>query len=368
MLCCIRVYLSIACLVSTLLALPLKLRGDQGESQIKPDERVLFFPTAGHWDSSRQGWNIPIHGWIFEPEKDSISRRFAKRKLRSILGLDPRQPATALFERRIHWFLVDNERGKAITIRIAGRHFTLERSHVDGHCQGTVLLQANQVREHAAGGRLHFSAVTRAEDTRHFSGVVHLCEPTGISVISDIDDTIKVSEAGDRQRLLQRTFLEPFQAVEGMAETYQQFAAAGARFHYVSACPWQFHQPLLAFLKQKQFPDGSFHQKRFRIMDVSMSRLFEAPVRYKRSVIEALFTAFPRRKFFLIGDSGQKDPEVYGIIARRYPGQVEKIMIRDVTGQPRGDSRYQTAFQEIAAEKWLLFRDARQLDVAMPEQ
>lgn len=368
MLVCIRIYLSIACLVSILLALPVKLRGDQGESQLKPHERVLFFPTVGHWDSSRQLWHLPIHGWIFEPEKDGISRRIAKRKLRSMLGLDPQQPATALFERRIHWFLVDNERGKAIAVRIAGRQVTLERSHVDGHCQGTVLLPANQVREHAADGRLHFSAVTREEDSRHFPGVVHLCEPNGISVISDIDDTIKVSEGGDRERLLRRTFLEPFQAVEGMAELYQRFAAAGARFHYVSACPWQFHQPLSVFLKQKHFPDGSFHQKRFRMLDVSMSRLFEAPIRYKRSVIEGLLATFPGRKFFLIGDSDRKDPEVYGLIARQYPGQVEKIIIRDVTGQPRGDSRYQTAFQEIPTDKWLLFRDARKLDVTIPER
>lgn len=368
MLWCVRVYLIIACWVSTLLALPLKLRGDRGEFRLEPDEQVLFFPTAGHWDSSRQVWNIPIHGWIFEPQRSSLSRRIAKRKLRSMLGLHPRQPATALFERRVRWFLARNKRGKAITIWIAGREVTLERSHVDGHCQRTLLLKANQVREHADGTRLHFSAVTSAEDTRRFRGVIHLCEPIGVSVISDIDDTIKVSEAGDRQRLLRRTFLEPFQVVQGMAEKYQQFAAAGARFHYVSACPWQFHQPLAAFLKQQRFPEGSFHQRRFRMMDVSMSSLFEDPIRYKRSVIEQLFTTLPQRRFFLIGDSGQKDPEVYGIIARRYPGQVEKIIIRDVTGQPRGDSRYQAAFQEIANDKWLLFRDAQQLDVTIPKQ
>lgn len=365
MLFCIRVYLSIACLMSALLALPLKLWSSEGESPIKPDEQVLFFPTVGRWDCGQQQWKIPIHGWIFEPEKDSFSRRIAKRKLRSVLGLDPQQPETALFERRVHWFLVDNERGKRITIRIAGRPVRLEGSHADGHFEEIVFLPSDALRDHARDGCLPFSAVTRPTDARQFTGVVHLCESTGVSVVSDIDDTIKVSEARDRERLLRRTFLEPFQEVEGMAEKYRQFAAAGARFHYVSACPWQFHQPLATFLKQKNFPKGSFHQKRFRVMDVSISKLFEDPVRYKQAVIDKLFTDFPQRKFFLIGDSGQKDPEVYGILARRYPRQIERIMIRDITQQPRQHSRYQTAFREVAPDKWFLFRHAEQLDSAV---
>ena len=38
---------------------------------------------------------------------------------------------------------------------------------------------------------------------------------------------------------------------------------------------------------------------------------------------------FPKRRFILIGDSGEKDPEVYREIQRRFPAQVQEIMIRD---------------------------------------
>lgn len=39
---------------------------------------------------------------------------------------------------------------------------------------------------------------------------------------------------------------------------------------------------------------------------------------------------FPGRKFILIGDSGEIDPEVYHLIRDKYPQQVQEIWIRDV--------------------------------------
>ena len=50
----------------------------------------------------------------------------------------------------------------------------------------------------------------------------------GISVISDIDDTIKVSHVANRGRLLRNTFVNPFAPVPGMAELYQAWREAGA--------------------------------------------------------------------------------------------------------------------------------------------
>ncbi|TVR27681.1 MAG: DUF2183 domain-containing protein [Balneolaceae bacterium] len=34
--------------------------------------------------------------------------------------------------------------------------------------------------------------------------------------------------------------------------------------------------------------------------------------------------------FILVGDSGERDPEVYREIANRYPDQIKEIIIRDV--------------------------------------
>jgi phosphatidate phosphatase APP1 len=40
----------------------------------------------------------------------------------------------------------------------------------------------------------------------------------------------------------------------------------------------------------------------------------------------------------LIGDSGEKDPEIYTAVARRFPQQVAAIAIREVAGKPRRKS------------------------------
>lgn len=166
----------------------------RGDSPIKADEEVLLFPTAASFHSDQHGWSIPIHGWIFEPERDSPARSIAIKKLSSILGLDPRQASTQLFEQRIRWFLVDNERGKVITIRLAGNEFALPESAADGHFVGTVTLAEDVVRPYVHQGCLKYEAVTRPEDPRSFIGVVRLPASEGLSVISDIDDTIKISQ------------------------------------------------------------------------------------------------------------------------------------------------------------------------------
>ena len=63
--------------------------------------------------------------------------------------------------------------------------------------------------------------------------------------------------------------------------------------------------------------------------------LQEATVQVMENVPDAnaeqLMADFPDMKFILIGDDGQKDPTTYATIARRYPGRVLAICIRQLT-------------------------------------
>jgi phosphatidate phosphatase APP1 len=47
----------------------------------------------------------------------------------------------------------------------------------------------------------------------------------------------------------------------------------------------------------------------------------------------------------LIGDSGERDPEIYRQVVQEYPGRIRTIYIRDVTTVER-----EAAVHEIAAE------------------
>jgi phosphatidate phosphatase APP1 len=65
---------------------------------------------------------------------------------------------------------------------------------------------------------------------------------------------------------------------------------------------------------------------------------------------------FPSRRFILIGDSGERDPEIYAALARKFPRQVERLHIRGVTGQLADAPRYRKTFDALPAQSWTVFR------------
>jgi phosphatidate phosphatase APP1 len=81
----------------------------------------------------------------------------------------------------------------------------------------------------------------------------------------------------------------------------------------------------------------------------------------KAAVIRGLMKTFPRRRFVLVGDSGEADPEIYGAMARRFPRQVAGIYIRELDGPRTSFVRYQRAFRGISASPVRLFREAHEL-------
>lgn len=317
-------------------------------ADLRSDERVLFYPTIGWRDAAAEEWRVPVHGLVFEPER----RALTAAALRTALGLvvEPKNAAELkVFEARARAFLVDNERGKQISVRVGGRVFPVGESGADGHLRGELRLADAEAKW------ITFFAVTRKGDAREFRGNALLLGDTGLPVISDVDDTIKVSHVRERQALLRKTFYEPFQAVPDMAAVYRAWAADGASVHYVSASPWQLYEPLAEFAATNGFPAGSWHMKQFRVKDSSFLALFDSPENYKPGVIEPMLRQFPQRRFILVGDSGERDPEIYGALARKFSEQIHRVFIRDVTNEDAKAPRYEAAFQNVPAGKWRVF-------------
>jgi phosphatidate phosphatase APP1 len=208
---------------------------------------------------------------------------------------------------------------------------------------------------------LEFEAVMPAGDERRFRGDVLLIPPTGVSVISDIDDTIKITGVGDRNKLIENTLFKPFEAVPGMAEVYRKWADDGLAFHYVTASPWQLYEPLCGMCGPKGFPSGTWDMKYFRWKDSTALDLLKSPEKYKPEIIERILADFPRRRFVFVGDSGERDPEIYGAIARKHPRQVERILIRSVTEDKPDGERYHAAFANVPAGRWQVFEKAEQI-------
>lgn len=167
---------------------------------------------------------------------------------------------------------------------------------------------------------------------------VHITEPTGVSLISDIDDTIKHSAiGGGAKEIFRNTFARELDelVVHGVKEWYNKLASMGVKMHYVSNSPWQLYPLLKQYFRLAGLPPGSFHLKRYSGM---LQGIFEPTAERKRGALEQIMQDFPYRKFILVGDSGEADLEVYTELALAYPGRVLGIFIRDITTPEKKDN------------------------------
>ncbi len=335
--------------------------GPASASPIKSDETVVLIPTAARWDPQGKVWRLPLHAWIFEREEDDLLRQTAIAGLAKALGLPEGSDDVATFRLRARDFLVDNESGKRPRLQIGDLQTTLPRSGGDGHSRGDWVLPADAVPDSSANPWLTLSVVLPEGDQRRFEGKVQLIAPDGLSVISDLDDTVKITNVRDQRRLLENTFLKPFEAVPGMAETYRAWQGGGAVFHYVSSSPWQLYPALSQFLDDNGFPSGSFHLRPFRLKDESFLNIFKSSRETKPPIIRDLLGAYPERRFLLVGDSGEEDPEIYAAIARAQPDRIAHIYIRLVTAEGRQSARMQSAFEGLDPSLWTLFEAAADL-------
>ncbi|KAI9270558.1 hypothetical protein BDA99DRAFT_323580 [Phascolomyces articulosus] len=114
-----------------------------------------------------------------------------------------------------------------------------------------------------------------------------------------------------------------------MSDVYQYWSNQGVHVHYVSNSPWQVYPALSEFIRDRHFPAGSMHLRAISTGDLIRRK----PGQHKLDVIPQILQDFPSRKFILVGDSGERDPEIYQQIYKQYPNQIIKIFIHDVTSE-----------------------------------
>jgi phosphatidate phosphatase APP1 len=151
-----------------------------------------------------------------------------------------------------------------------------------------------------------------------------------------------------------------------MSDLYQQWQIKNVNitFHYLSGMPDQLYTLTQEFINTNHFPDGSFHMRHF---DWAAASLFDflhsqSTFIHKMSYLR-FFLSNTIRDYILIGDSGEKDPEIYGTITREYPERIRAIFIRAIKGESFDDQRFLDAFQDISKEKWLIFNDPKQVPI-----
>ena len=175
------------------------------------------------------------------------------------------------------------------------------------------------------------------------TALVRIVSPSArYGVISDIDDTIVETGATNflkHWRTVVANSAERRTAFPGVSHLYRALAEGQAGpetnpFFYVSSSPWNLYDLFERFLALHDMPPGPMLLKDFGL-DAG-KWLTGGHDRHKLTMIERAMAACPDLPFLLIGDSGQRDAVIYREVARRHPGRVLAVHIRDVLAGGHG--------------------------------
>lgn len=175
-------------------------------------------------------------------------------------------------------------------------------------------------------------------------------------VISDIDDTVVYTGVANTAMMMWRLFAQGAEsriAFPGVAALYQAFyeGLTGQQRNpllYVSRAPWSIYQVLVEFFRLHRIPNGPI----LILREWGMKRGSPLPRRakdHKLDVIREMLELYEDLPFVLIGDSGQRDPEVYSEILREHPGRILSIYIRDVSNDPEREKAIAVLTREAQA-------------------
>ncbi|HEY9070720.1 MAG TPA: phosphatase domain-containing protein [Candidatus Ozemobacteraceae bacterium] len=180
-------------------------------------------------------------------------------------------------------------------------------------------------------------------------------------VVSDVDDTILVSQVTKRLNLVWNSLLRSLpgrQPVAGTPEIYRNiYESTGGTgfFVYLSASPAALERFIGSFLACQGFPAGLL------ITGDGISGTQHQTVAHKSAWLERLSELFRGAPMLLVGDSGERDPEIYLAFAGRRLAPVKGIVIRLIEGF---DAERETRIRREAAANGvplLLWREPSEL-------
>lgn len=194
--------------------------------------------------------------------------------------------------------------------------------------------------------------------------------PEGWLVISDIDDSIKVTSTSDTVGILRTTFVSDPEPIAGMSELYRrvEHALLKPTWVYLSASPYNLYGFLRRFL-HAHYPPGMLMLRETSAWEDlgEFVRSYSMGTQtYKTQQMDKLHGWLPARKVVCIGDSTQGDPEAYAQVYWRYQGWVRAIYIRKVTHVPHmdkknSDERFRMAFRGVPEGVWRVFEQPSEL-------
>jgi phosphatidate phosphatase APP1 len=164
-----------------------------------------------------------------------------------------------------------------------------------------------------------------------------------LGVISDIDDTLTDTRITHKLQALKNTFFENTYRVKVFDNAPQAVVAVAGKsanllptlpVFYLSGSPWALHERISDAFDRVGLPHGVTILRRYSQEPLD-------PYDFKHPHLLDIVDANPARKWILLGDTGEKDPEVYRTLRQERPGTVEAVFIHNVTNADPQDARYE---------------------------
>lgn len=172
-------------------------------------------------------------------------------------------------------------------------------------------------------------------------------------VISDIDDTVVWTNVVNKLKMILTIFLlnertrVPFKGVAGFYRALQRGVSGSEHnpIFYVSSSPWNLYDLLVEFFRLHGIPIGPLF-----LRDFGDDLIFSAREHHghKLSKIEPILELYPHLPFILIGDNGEKDPEIYRDVVRKYPDRIRAVYIRSVNPDPARIAGIDALVEEVS--------------------
>lgn len=116
-------------------------------SELKEDEDVIVYPGYLYLDKTNSNvYKTDIHIQVFKKKEDSIKRRLLIESFKKHIQVE-HTDSPQLLENRLRWFLVDNKRGKELSVTILGETYKLNKTKANGHSTTQIQIKADQIGE-----------------------------------------------------------------------------------------------------------------------------------------------------------------------------------------------------------------------------
>lgn len=160
-------------------------------------------------------------------------------------------------------------------------------------------------------------------------------------VISDIDDTLMQTGAYTLWKNLLTTFTGSVTSRHVFPDAVCFMDAVRPQVNpvfYVSSSPWNLHGFLTAVFLRAGLPRAPMFLRDYGVSEDQFITGTHGD--HKGAAIDTILAANPDLPFMLVGDTGQHDAHVYLDAARRHPGRIRQVVLREPGPGPDADSRH----------------------------